>query len=99
MENIKILSLKRQIHEISTQHNKLTLLCKMLYSNIKTLNQELVNIKSGLNIKKSSSQSQMREPQVQQQMNTTMNTTMNTGINGSLNDLQADEILKQLSQS
>ena len=37
MENKNIINMKRQIHELTSQHNKLTLLCKMLYSNIKTL--------------------------------------------------------------
>ena len=39
--------MKRQIHELTSQHNKLTLLCKMLYSNIKSLSTEVRNLRGG----------------------------------------------------
>ena len=45
MENKNIINMKRKIHELSTQHNKLTLLCKMLYSNLKRLNSEVASLR------------------------------------------------------
>ena len=37
MNDIKLLSIKRQILELSSQHNKLTVLCKLLYSSLKKI--------------------------------------------------------------
>ena len=93
MENKNIINMKRQIHELTSQHNKLTLLCKMLYSNIKTLNNEIRNLKGG-NV----TQRQNVQQQVQQQRSYVPQQQQQSNLNGNLNDLQADEILQQLQQ-
>ena len=87
--------MKRQIHELTSQHNKLTLLCKMLYSNIKTLSGEIRSLKGGNVVQRQNIQHQQQ--QVHQQR-TQIPQQQQSNLNGSLNDLQADEILQQLQQ-
>ena len=98
MEDKKIIGLKRQIHELNTQHNKLTFLCKMLYSNIQKLNSEMSSIKSNLGVNTTSNMQQQQQQQQQHQQQQ-LNQQSNQTFNGSLNDLQADEILRQLQNS
>lgn len=94
MNDIKLLSIKRQILELSSQHNKLTVLCKLLYSSLKKLNKEVGELKKGTKVS-------TRVPvNVQPQQKTQKNeSSINDILNGNLNDLHADEILKQLAQS
>jgi len=96
MDEKNILVLKRNVNELTLQHNRLTLLCKMLYSNIKNINQELYAIKTHLNSNNSNSSNNVS---TQQQSNNNSRQYNTSAISGNLNDLKADEILKQLSQN
>ena len=95
MENKNIINMKRQIHELTSQHNKLTLLCKMLYSNIKTLSTEVRSLKGGNVVQRQNVQHQQVH---QQRSQVPQHQPQQSNLNGSLNDLQADEILQQLQQ-
>lgn len=146
MEKKNYLSLKRDIIEIKQQHNKLTALCSLLYSNILkskseiiTLNKEIFllkggdineynkNIKQNMNNHMNNNMNHMNHMNQMNQMNqqrynnnfqqsNQMNSMrMNSGMqnnmqvprnvqqnmnnsNGSINDIKADQILKQLSE-
>ena len=96
MDDRNILNLKRDVKELQVQHNKLTALCSLLYSNLKSTRQELYNLRSGAStsVNRQQTQQQHHQPQQhqyqqQQQQQRPRDAT----------EIHADEILRQLSQS
>tara|TARA_B100001123_G_C14424711_1_gene676154 strand:- start:42 stop:323 length:282 start_codon:yes stop_codon:yes gene_type:complete len=89
MENKQILSIKRNINEITQQHNRLTALCALLYKNIRELKNDLHQIKQNSNLTNKTSSNVQSDNSA----------NINNNINGSINDLKADDILRQLSQN
>ena len=90
MENIDVLNLKRKVRELEKQHNNLTALVKVLYTNLKRYRMELNQLG---NSSKSSSSSY-----VSQQNNMSHSRSLNNSSSSRSNaDLKADEILSQLA--
>lgn len=87
MDDRNILNLKRDVKELQVQHNKLTALCSLLYSNLKSVRQELYNLRSGASVN-NNNRPQAQHQQYQQQQRPRDAT-----------EIHADEILRQLSQS
>jgi len=87
MDDRNILNLKRDVKELQVQHNKLTALCSLLYSNLKSVRQELYNLRSGVSSSVNNRQQHTHQPQQQQQRPR------------DATEIHADEILRQLSQS
>jgi len=88
MDDRNILNLKRDVKELQVQHNKLTALCSLLYSNLKSVRQELYNLRSGASSVNNNNRQQQQQSQYQQQQRPRDST-----------EIHADEILRQLSQS
>ena len=87
MDDRNILNLKRDVKELQVQHNKLTALCSLLYSNLKSVRQELYNLRSGASVN-NNNRPQAQHQQYQQQQRPRDAT-----------EIHADENLRQLSQS
>jgi hypothetical protein len=90
MDNKNILNLRRDVREVQMQHNRLTTLCAFLLKNIRTLKAELDTLRVN------GSQQATRTQQTQQMSNVRSN---NTQQSADMNEIHADEILRQLSQS
>lgn len=89
MDNKNILNLRRDVREVQMQHNRLTTLCAFLLKNIRTLKAELDTLRVN------GSQQATRTQQSQQMSNVRSN---NTQQSADMNEIHADEILRQLSQ-
>ena len=77
------------LQEVQMQHNRLTTLCAFLLKNIRTLKAELDTLRVN------GSQQATRTQQSQQMSNVRSN---NTQQSADMNEIHADEILRQLSQ-
>lgn len=94
MDDRNILNLKRDVKELQVQHNKLTALCSLLYSNLKSTRQELYNLRSGASTSVNRQQTQQQHHQSQQQQYQQQQQRPRDAT-----EIHADEILRQLSQS
>lgn len=92
MDNKNILNLRRDVREVQMQHNRLTTLCAFLLKNIRTLKAELETLRA--NGSQQSTHTQ-RSQHTQQMSNVRSN---NTQQSADMNEIHADEILRQLSQ-
>ena len=93
MDDRNILNLKRDVKELQVQHNKLTALCSLLYSNLKSVRQELHNLRSGASSSVNNNNRQQHTHQQQQQQYQQQQRPRDA------TEIHADEILRQLSQS
>lgn len=93
MENIDVLNLKRKVRELEKQHNNLTALVKVLYSNVKRYRMELDEL-GGSSRNTSSSSSNLQQ---QSHMNQSRLLNSHSSSSRSHADLKADEILSQLA--
>ena len=84
MDNRNILNLKRDVREMQLQHNRLTALCAILLKNMRNLRAELNTLKSSCGVANTSASVSHNAPQSRQTKD--------------MNELHADEILRQLSQ-
>ena len=84
MDNRNILNLKRDVREMQLQHNRLTALCAILLKNMRNLRAELNTFKSFGGVANTSSSVNHNTSQFRQAKD--------------MNELHADEILRQLSQ-
>ena len=89
MDNKNILNLRRDVREVQMQHNRLTTLCAFLLKNIRTLKAEL-------NTLRANGSQQSTHTQQNQQMSNVRSS--NTQQSADMNEIHADEILRQLSQ-
>ena len=92
MDNKNILNLSRDVREVQMQHNRLTTLCAFLLKNIRTLKAELETLRANGSQQAINTQ---RAQQSQQMSNVRSN---NTQQSADMNEIHADEILRQLSQ-
>ena len=92
MDNKNILNLRRDVREVQMQHNRLTTLCAFLLKNIRTLKAELETLRANGSQQAINTQ---RAQQSQQMSNVRSN---NTQQSADMNEIHADEILRQLSQ-
>ena len=90
MDNKNILNLRRDVREVQMQHNRLTTLCAFLLKNIRTLKAELDTLRVN-----GSQQATQHTQHTQQMSNVRSN---NTQQSADMNEIHADEILRQLSQ-
>ena len=89
MDNKNILNLRRDVREVQVQHNRLTTLCAFLLKNIRTLKTELNTLRA------TGTQQATHSQQTQQMSNVQ---SRNTQQSADMNEIHADEILRQLSQ-
>jgi hypothetical protein len=91
MDNKNILNLRRDVREMQVQHNRLTALCAVLLKSVKTLKTELYTLRSN----------PQQTSQQQQHQSTRQHHTPHQGFQQSpsrdLDEIHADEILRQLS--
>jgi hypothetical protein len=86
MDNKNILNLRRDVREVQVQHNRLTTLCAFLLKNIRTLKTELNTLRA----------TGTQQATHSQQMSNVQ--SRNTQQSADMNEIHADEILRQLSQ-
>ena len=84
MDNRNILNLKRDVREMQLQHNRLTALCAILLKNMRNLRAELNSFRTSGGVASSSTNVSHNSSQSRQTKD--------------MNELHADEILRQLSQ-
>lgn len=89
MDNKNILNLRRDVREVQMQHNRLTTLCAFLLKNIRTLKAEL-------NTLRANGSQQATHTQNTQQMSNVRSSNIQQSAD--MNEIHADEILRQLSQ-
>jgi len=94
MDTKAILSNKRKLNELAIQHNKLTTLVACLLNEVSGLKKELHEYKVPSN-----EGSNLLNQQTPQKQQTISNNKQQGGNNrfGNLNDLRAEDILKQLT--
>lgn len=79
---------RKKINELAIQHNKLTTLVACLLNEVSSLRKELVEYKAPSNNQQVSGQTSNQSSATKQQI---------TNKFGNINDLRAEDILKQLS--
>jgi len=92
MDNKNILNLRRDVREVQVQHNRLTTLCAFLLKNIRTLKTELNTLRA------TGTQQATHSQQTQQTQQMSNVQSRNTQQSADMNEIHADEILRQLSQ-
>jgi len=89
MDNRNILNLKRDVREMQVQHNRLTALCALLLKNMKGLREELSSLRSTgvVGVANNNNNVRTNSPNMSQSRQAK-----------DMNEIHADEILRQLSQ-
>lgn len=87
MDNKNILNLRRDVREMQVQHNRLTALCAVLLKSVKTLKTELYTLRSNPQQQHQSTRQHQTRQGFQQQQPQSRD----------LDEIHADEILRQLS--